>query len=411
MILDSGFAFPHAQVGAVFRRCLRKLLGLHRPLVLFQAGDDGLRMRVPHPEVAMEYHQPGRCSPEVLSVPLEELAKFEGKGQDVVSLEANSTGMIVAQWLDGKVPQVMEYDPGDLSKLPAFPAMPERMVVNSPGLLTALDQAAQTAASDVVRFAVQRIQLRGKSGEVVATDGHQLLIQGVFHFPWPESLLIPRVTVFGLKELAQARQVEIGRTEKFVTLRAGPWTFHLHVDADARYPEVERVIPKKSAGNTCWHIDPKDADFLARTLGRLPGQEDENKPVTVDLNGQVCLRAQASGQSRATELVLTRSTFLGKPVRFGINREMLARVLELGFFEIHVADADLPLLMEDATRKFVCMPLDKVGVIAATDDAIRILSEEGAESPCPPTAEKRKRTLPAPRPPATVMPAMRTIAG
>ena len=45
--------------------------------------------------------------------------------------------------------------------------------------------------------------MRGKAGEVVATDGRQLLVQSAFRFGWDGDLLIPAAPIFGCKELPQ----------------------------------------------------------------------------------------------------------------------------------------------------------------------------------------------------------------
>ena len=37
-------------------------------------------------------------------------------------------------------------------------------------------------------YPLGNLQLRGRAGEIIATDGHQLLLQGGFHFPWPEDV-------------------------------------------------------------------------------------------------------------------------------------------------------------------------------------------------------------------------------
>ena len=54
---------------------------------------------------------------------------------------------------------------------------------------------------------------------------------------------------------------------------------------------------------------------MTRTLPRLPGTDSENAPVTLDLNGQVIVRARAEDQTQATEVVLAGSEVSGKPVR------------------------------------------------------------------------------------------------
>ena len=126
-------------------------------------------------------------------------------------------------------------------------------------------------------------------------------------------------------------------------------------------------------------LDPADAAFLADALGRLPGADQANAPVTVDLNGRVAVRARASAGSAATELVLSRSGFVGAPVRVQTNREYLARAARLGFAEVEVVDAESPIACRDDGRAYAWQPLDTDSAIGPADDVTRI--ESGSQDP------------------------------
>jgi hypothetical protein len=92
-----------------------------------------------------------------------------------------------------------------------------------------LDAAVRTTAPEGYRTALTRLLLRGKPGEIVATDGRQLLIQGGFRFGWPEDVLVPRLPVFGHRDLTFTDPARLGRTASHVGLSLGPWTFLLAV--------------------------------------------------------------------------------------------------------------------------------------------------------------------------------------
>lgn len=383
------------QLHAVLRRCVRKPYAGPPPLVAFHADSEGLHVCMSCPEVAVEYWQAGDYPSEAATLPLEALANFEGRGKDGVCLEGGSK-KVVARWQDAGVPQVVEFDAPDASKRPALPDTPDRLVRNPSALLHALEEANQTASRDAARYAMDHLQLRGLQGEIAATDGRQMLLQGRFDFPWPDDVLIPRCPLFGAKELGQDDPVEIGKTDKHVSLRVGPWTIHLRIAKDVRFPEVTQIIPRRRDGGAHWRIDPEDALFLARSLPRLPGASDEYSPVTVDLGDQVIVRARASGQSQTTEVVLARCETAGGPVRLSINRHMLARLLQLGFREAYVASADKPLVCQDGQRTYVCMPLDAKGALAPTADALRIVSAENKPKAASPQPQPRKPTMNTP---------------
>jgi len=365
-------------------------------VVAFQVGPKGVLVRVSHPEVAVEFRQPGSHRAASVKLPMVALADFEGKSQDAVTLEREADGQVVARWQDAGVPQVKEYEAGDGNEGIEFPDLPERLVRNPPGLLKALEEAGHSVASESVRYALHRLQLRGRTGEVAATDGKQMLLQGGFHFPWEEDVLVPRVPIFGGRELGQDTPVEVGRTKQHILLRVGPWTLYLRIDAEGRFPKVEQVIPRLGPQATHWRIGPEDAAFLARVLPRLPASDDADRPMTVDLNGQVCLRVKDASQNRVSEVVLARSQYTGKPVRFCINRMLLARVLQLGFDEVHVQNPDSPVSCVDNQRTFVVMPLPKAGCIGPTEDAVRIASAEGRHPSQPLSPERKKTTMPTP---------------
>ena len=80
--------------------------------------------------------------------------------------------------------------------------------------------------------------------------------------------------------------------------RGGPWTLFLEVQADARFPRVDQVIPDALAAATRLRLEPGDAAFLGQALDRLPGADDLNGPATLDLNGRVAVRARGVGRSR-----------------------------------------------------------------------------------------------------------------
>src|SRR5262249_61690775 len=105
-----------------------------------------------------------------------------------------------ACWEDGGVPCSLELDTVVPEGLPELPSMPERLTEVGPGFLAALAEAARTASKDASRFALSHVQLRGKRGQLVGTDGRQLLVQGGFGLPWPEDVLIPALPAFGCRD-------------------------------------------------------------------------------------------------------------------------------------------------------------------------------------------------------------------
>jgi hypothetical protein len=376
------------QLRAVFRRIVSKSLPV-RPVISFQAGDFGRAIRLYHTEIAAQFCEPGQWPVENLAIPVDALADFEGRSESIVTLERYGSS-IRARWDDAGVPREMEYESQDVANMPAFPAAAEKLSSNEPGFLKALADANQCAARDFIRYAINHLQLRGKTGEVIATDGRQLLVLSGFQFPWDEDLLVPASPVFSCREIPQDVPVEVGRTATHVIFKIGPWNLFLPINTEGRFPRTEEVIPSEAAAQTRWHIDPEDALFLDKALKRLPGGSEDNAPVTVDLNGVAIIRAKASDQPRATEVVAAKSPVEGKPALICLNRNLLARALQLGFPEVLVLKPETPILCQDSRRKYVVMPLGKSSAIPAGGDVLRVETRQDRTSETPsPTPQRR----------------------
>jgi hypothetical protein len=372
----------------VFRRASRRSSTLSQ-YVSFDAHGDGLRTRLHHGEVLVEYQQSGVFPTEAVILPLDALGDFEGKCETPVALEQAQDKTVRVRWNEGVVPQEKEYGVPTSNPLDKYPDLPGKMTVNDPTLLRALADAKDSAAREEAKYATRNIQLRGGSGTLVATDGHELLSQSGFQLPWTEDVLVPAVPIFACRELLQGGPLRIGKSASHVTLQSGPWTLHLPIDTQGRYPPADQVIPSLTGNETRLTIAAEDAAFLAKTLPSLPGDE-ANSPVTVDLNGEICIRTKASGQERTTEVLLARSQASDKAVRFLLNRNLLARALALGFSEIHVLKPDTPVVCQDERRKLVVMPLGTDGALKPTEDAIRIASVKGESAQPKPQTERRK---------------------
>src|SRR5262245_58011521 len=191
------------------------------PLVLFQASKDGLVLQACQSDTAVRYHLDGSYLPEAIAFRASVLAEFEGRRDDPVELEQVAFGKGQARWTDAGVPRVLDLDTVVPESVPEFPALPKQLVPMPAGFLQALDEAARTTAREAARFALARLQLRGKAGEIVATDGRQLLVQGGFALPWHDTVLVPRVPAFGIRELADEGEVSVGRTKSHVAVKVG----------------------------------------------------------------------------------------------------------------------------------------------------------------------------------------------
>jgi hypothetical protein len=385
------------QFRVLLRRSLQPPGPRDPPAVRLRAGREGLEMAACQPECALLYHQPGSLSAETLVFPADVLTDIEAQAGSV-TLMATSDGKGEARWDDGGVPRRRPFTSVVPEKLPELPELPAHWQPVEPAFLPALAEAARTTARDGIRYALTRIQLRGRSGQLVATDGRQLLVQGGFALPWPEEVLLPALPLFVCRDLPSEGPIALGRTATHVGLRIGPWTFLLEIDTGGRYPNAEGVIPRGDGLASRLRLSQDDARFLAHILPRLPGGKDDLAPVTLELGEQIVLRARAEDAPQVTEVLLSGSSCAGPAVRVACNRRFLWRLVQLGFREVLVRNATTPLLCRDETRTYLFMPLDNALLPAA--DAVRIVSGESLPVPIrtQPKSELPRRREPMPRP-------------
>ncbi len=352
-----------------------------------KTGIDGIHISAAMFGRGIRYRLDGSFPDHEFWLPFEFLKATEGNRNDAVLIDPASDGINV-QWVVDSVPQTRTFhvdDPPDAITLPAVD-----FTDNPPELLVALSEAARTCDHGSTRYALSCIQLRGETGEVVATDSHQLLIEGGFDFPWDDNILIPGSGMFTHRNFRTDDTVGIGRADDVVVLKAGSWTVWMSIEKERRFPEIDHVVPAIDAAIATVSIPKDDGDFLARVVKQLPANDEQHSPVTVDLNGSIAIRARTDGATIPTELVLTRSARTGDSVRFCTDRKLLARALQLGFDRLHVFGPDSPVMCIDGARQYVWMLLGKDGAIKPSQDAIRIESAATSE----PATEVSATTIP-----------------
>jgi hypothetical protein len=340
---------------AVLRRCAPhgRQAGLP-PTVLLRAGDRGLCLEAARPDAAVRLEHPGQQPEAVLAFPADCLALFEGRGDDPVTLEEIAFGKGRASWGEGGSETPKDFPTLATDGLPPFPEPPPRLHPLDATFLRALGDAGAVAARDPTRYALERILLRGKGGQVVATDGRHLLVRSGFRLPWPDDALVSRLMVWGTRELPPQGPVGVGRTRGHVFVRVGPWTFALPCDPAGRFPAYEAVLPRAGSRASTLRLGPEDVRLLRRELPGLAA--DRELTVTLDFGPDVVVRAEPSGKG-PTELRLSGARWSGPPLRVVTGPRHLLNALRLGFTEVAVRSPGQPLCCRDATRTYLWMPL------------------------------------------------------
>ncbi|WP_145054884.1 hypothetical protein [Lignipirellula cremea] len=335
----------------------------------FVADSKSLKIQAVGEHAAVEYCLAGDFVPQAFCVGLSMLADCEGGRAEPVQFRCKDDS-VTAEWNDAGIPQVAQSARLDTTELPP---LPERMESNQPPLLHALRDAVETTAAEGTRYALHHLRLRG-DGQIAASDGRQLLVQSGFTFPWDGELLIPANRLLAGSDLSGGEAIEVGCTEDWVTLRAGAWTVWLKIEKEARFPQVDDLLPTANVAGSTLHWSDVDAAFLANAMQRLPSNDEFNRPVTVDLNGAVSVRAIGSNEAKPTEVVLTSSRRDGDAIRISTNREYLGRAARLGFRSVHLTGQESPAFCREPARTYLWAVLGKAGIIPSDPEATRIES-------------------------------------
>jgi hypothetical protein len=193
--------------------------------------------------------------------------------------------------------------------LPELPESQTNLVAMPEGFLEAMTEAALTTAAQGIRYALERVQLGGPDGALIATDAKRLLIQRGFPLPWTERVLVPRLRLSGLPGMSDQAPVMVGRTNSHVVIQVGSWTFFLTIDHHAKYPDVNGILPRLVSITSRCQIATEDVDRLIEVLPKLPGQDQDQKPVTMDLGEAIAVRGRSSPSGPAAEIELPNPQF------------------------------------------------------------------------------------------------------
>lgn len=317
---------------ALFARCVSGRPRGPAPPVVIQVKYEVRTLAATTPEgVTLTHTSPAvKEADDLLVLPAVALAEVEGGTDETVTVDRPSKLRAVLHWHTGTKPRTLPVElilPGKQHELPSAPAL---ATVPSK-LLTALHECGRTAAKESGRYALSQIQLQGKSGRIVGTDGKAALLWAGFTFSFADDVLVPAVPVFGSKPLVRITEVTIGRTATHLVVTAGPWSVWLPTDTRGKYPDVAGVVPRYAP--TTVKIDPSDAAALLPVLPGLPGGDHELRPVTLDTDRAVRVRGRAENGERigeTKEASLPQSTATGPAVRIILDRRVLARALALG---------------------------------------------------------------------------------
>ena len=380
-----------------FRLVLKKHLSLKGrdagPPVHVHAGTDGgTRVTTIAPDGrGVSFGIPGNRPPADLVLPFNLLADAgAAKAGDIALAEADGGAAVVANWDERGVPRSARGTTSrkDRDRAAAFaPPAVEELMDPGPGFATALRHATASTDTDSGRYALGCVRLDPHAGWVEATDSHCLLIARGFSFPWEEPVLLPAPHALGCSQVKESgvrvARVTDGAKVPFVVLSAGDWTLWAPEARDARFPDLDRVVPG-GPGLGVVSLSAADAAFLADRLDRLPGAGDERRPVTLEVrDGAFLVRAAEEG-GEPVELATASSDVTGEAIAVA-DRRFLARALAAGCSRIAPHGPEEPVCCDTPGEGGTTVVFATLaGESVAAEGAVRLAAEP---SPAPAAVE------------------------
>ncbi len=343
-------ALPRAAI-ARFRTVLRKnwCRSIVTPVVTIRSGSRSRGLESVTPELAIRLIVPGRGPGESLALNADALDAIAGSKGEVTFTPVEG-GQVAAAWEDNGVGQQRHFPAGLSEAVRGFPNVPRDLTPVDPSLLNALATAQPVTSKQATRYAMQNLLLDGKSGQIVATNSRELLIQGRWPFPWKEQVLVRALALWACRELRD-ETVAIGKTETQLIVTSGPWTIVALIDKDGRYPAYADIMPRANRVQNRIQFTDADCDVLRQQLPRLPIVDEDSLP------GDLVIGPTVAIQAGDVCVPLPGATSTGPAIRFNCDRRILLRALRLGFRELHIVTPSLPAVFHEKHRQFVFMPL------------------------------------------------------
>lgn len=350
---------------ALQRKCVRGKSRGPAPPVMVSWHAEACVLATHMNEVILTGHIPGTvpCF-DPFQLPGDLLDRVDGPGEEPVSFTLSDHGLEIG-WTDRGQAQRQLIDRQPVSSKLRGPAEPNEMTEVPNEFCTALHEAGRTTGTDTGRFALNRVQIQGRTGDVIASDAVTIYWHSGFVLPFDETILIPAIPLFGATEWTKTTNRSLGRTPKHLVVRSGVWTVFLTIDRAGRFPDVKEVVPK-TLSPTTFDLDPEDVRLLRDALPKLPGQRDEKQPVTLDLvpGHPAVVRGRDAQSGAVSELVLTRSPVRNGPSRVAINRAFLQRAISLNCSTIRVVGSERPVVARNDRITWLAANLHPDSIVA-----------------------------------------------
>lgn len=275
------------------------------------------------------------------------------------------------------------FNPIALSEFPGVPTPCSDPIVLPIGVLTAMNEALGCASTDQTRYILNGVYLDAHA--VVATDGRQLYRRNSLELAVPQGSIFPASPVPGILPQGELADLWLWPREErpYAQISVGRWRWVTKL-IEGHFPNYQQVIPKLDTYSGLVRISEPDAARLQSVLPKLPGYKDKDSKVVLSVTEKGAVIPTAANLPKV-QVALDRSEVVSMPFSdVAFNSRYLLSALERGMRELYTRDHVSPLMMSDANRIHLWMPLrDVVTPPAVSTEAASSSSDSPGESSVP----------------------------
>ena len=301
----------------------------------------------------------------------------------------------------------------NVSEWPAVPFVDAIAGMLDGPLKVAIGEALACCSQDITRAAIMGAWLDvtdATSHYVIGTDARHLFAANSFTLALQEPLLLPATkfltwsgfTDDGNWTLAVQPNPPADSTSWF-QLQSDHWTF-LTQRQEHTIPNWRQILPPAGSSRIIVRFSEAACAFLAEALPQLPGKDDLNQPLQLNIvAGKLSLTARDRSSAHVTTLPVDDVAITGPDLTVTLNRTFLAKAMKWGLTELELTDELSPLVFSTQGKRLVAMPLrnNSAPVAAAT---------ASAEEPTTPNTEPEPQPKEEPMPKATTENSTETTA-
>ena len=321
--------------------------------------------------------EPNAGSPCDFLVPYEPLNKLVKGGKEPVQLSVAGKDQVRVRTHVGSSPMEQTLNSLPVTEYPPVPQVLGKGIVLDATFRDCLRQALDCCSEDYTRHVLRHVcvDTRHQEGHyLAASDGRHLFCANSFQFDLKTPVLIPdqpflhwnKFLEDGTGELRIKPKANDKDTGPWVLLQSGPWTFVSKSSAD-EFPIWKNALPAQNSRRTRVQLDRSAVATLLAGLPRLPGQDDPNRPATLEIEGNaLVVKAKARDAKEWTRLTVDGAQITGRDVSITVNCDYLLKALRFGLTTFEIEDGRSPLDCIAGGRRLVVMPIRAVESAAAT---------------------------------------------